>query len=115
MSNEATNEKATTETAPPSCAPAKGYVHPSSILEFESVYRKEYEQELASCDRWIKWCSVQEDWYGKNFHQGRRSALVFNDMKMHQLLRVLKQEPPNARSGHNDRTEQRRERDESKT
>lgn len=86
-------------------APVSGYAHPSTIQEFESVYRKEYEQELASCDRWIKWCDEWKDWYGKNFHQGRRAALVFNDIKMHQLLRVLKQEPPNARSGHNDQAQ----------
>lgn len=82
-------------------SPAQGYAHPCSIQEFESVYRKEYEQELVSCDRWIKWCDSWEDTHGKNFHQGRRSALLFNNLKMEQLLRVLKQEPPNARSGHN--------------
>jgi hypothetical protein len=73
-----------------------GYVHPATIQEFEAVYRDEYEQELRSCDSWIKWCEKQNDTHGTNFHQGRRSALVFNNIKMEQLLRVLKQEAPNA-------------------
>lgn len=30
-----------------------GYVHPTTLQEFEIVYRKEYDEELASCDRWI--------------------------------------------------------------
>lgn len=72
--------------------------HPTTIQEFESVYRKEYAQQLESCDGWIKWCENQnpKDTHGMNFHQGLRSALIFNDIKMHQLLRVLKQEAPNA-------------------
>lgn len=80
-----------------SLAPPTGYAHPTTIQEFESIYRKEYDQEIESCDRWIIWCQRQNvpDTHGINFHQGRRSALVFNDIKMHQLLRVLKQEPPN--------------------
>jgi hypothetical protein len=73
-----------------------GYSHPTTLLEFESVYRKEYEFELDSCDRWIKWCEGKADYYGVNFHQGMRSAHVFNNIKMEQLLRVLKQEAPNA-------------------
>lgn len=36
------------------------------------------------------------DTHGMNFHQGKRSALLFNNCKMEQLLRVLKQEYPNA-------------------
>lgn len=74
------------------------YVHPTTIKEFEEVYRKEYEQEMASCDRWIKWCDNQNppDTHGMNFYQGIRSALIFNNIKMEQLLRVLKQEHPNA-------------------
>lgn len=75
---------------------AKGYTHPATILEFEAVYRKEYEQEFASCGYWIEWCVRQNDTHGVNFHRGRQSALVFNDIKMHQLLRVLKREHPNA-------------------
>lgn len=71
--------------------------HPTTIQEFESVYRAEYAHELKSCDRWIEWCKKESDYYGVNFHQGMRGALVFNDIKMHQLLRVLKQEPPNAK------------------
>ena len=76
---------------------SKGYKHPTTILEFESVYRQEYEQELESCDRWIKWCESQSppDTHGMNFHQGIRGSLVFNNIKMGQLLRVLKQESPN--------------------
>jgi hypothetical protein len=74
-----------------------GYCHPTTILEFESVYRNEYDKELESCDRWIKWCAKQGDQYGVNFHQGMRSAHIFNNIKIGQLLRVLKQEHPNAR------------------
>lgn len=73
------------------------YSHPTTINEFEAVYRKEYEQALASCDRWIKWCQNNNDSHGMNFQEGLRSALIFNDIKMHQLIRVLKQEPPNNR------------------
>jgi hypothetical protein len=81
-----------------SVAPTPGYAHPTTLQEFESVYRKEYATELESCERWIKWCEHQNppDTHGMNFHQGLRSALIFNNIKMHQLLRVLKQEPPNA-------------------
>ena len=71
------------------------YKHPTTILEFEAVYRKEYKQELESCDGWIKWCEKYEDTYGICFYQGHRSSLVFNNIKMEQLLRVLKQEHPN--------------------
>lgn len=91
-----------THEASVSCAPAQGYAHPCTIQEFETVYRQEYQQELESCDRWINLCKGWNDGYGINFHQGMRAALVFNNIKMEQLLRVLKQEPPNARSGHND-------------
>ena len=82
-------------------APAPCYAHPTTIPEFESVYLKEYEGELESCDRWIKWCERRGDTHGMNFHQGMRSAHIFNNIKMEQLLRVLKQEAPNAASGHN--------------
>lgn len=71
------------------------YVHPTTIESFEAVYREEYKQELESCNKWIKWCIEQDDNYGVNFHQGLRGALVFNNIKMCQLLRVLKQEEPN--------------------
>ena len=71
------------------------YNHPTTIAEFESVYREEYKQELEGCDRWIKWCEKRDDTHGVNFHQGMRSAHVFNNIKMEQLLRVLKQEEPN--------------------
>jgi len=81
---------------------ANGYVHPTSIQSFEAVYRAEYAQEIEACDSWIKWCEGQNDTHGINFHQGLRSALIFNDIKMHQLLRVLKHEAPSARRGHND-------------
>ena len=74
---------------------AHGYAHPTTLQEFESVYRREYERELESCDSWIKWCDRQADYYGVNFHQGMRAAHVFNNIKMEQLLRVLKQEAPN--------------------
>jgi len=75
------------------------YSHPTTIQEFERLYNKEYEEELASCDSWIQWCESQnpKDTHGMNFHQGMRAALVFNDIKTQQLLRVLKQEYPNAR------------------
>lgn len=69
--------------------------HPTTIAEFESVYRDDYQRALASCDRWIKWCESQKDTHGMNFHQGLRCAYIFNDIKMHQLLRVLKGEAPN--------------------
>jgi hypothetical protein len=72
-----------------------GYKHPTSIDEFEALYRKEYEQELSSCDSWIQWCEKENDAYGTNFHQGLRSSLVFNNIKMGQLIRILKQEHPN--------------------
>jgi hypothetical protein len=72
------------------------YQHPKSTDEFEKIYRQEYAQEIESCDQWIKWCKDQNDTHGMNFHEGRRSALVFMDIKMCQLLRVLKREPPNA-------------------
>lgn len=71
------------------------YTHPKTIESFEAVYKKEYTGELADCDHWIEWCKSEKDGYGVNFHQGRRSALVFNNIKMCQLLRVLKREPPN--------------------
>ena len=71
------------------------YVHPTTIQEFESVYRQEYDQELAQCDRWIEWGEKRKDTHGMNFYQGMRSALIFNNCKTEQLLRVLKQEPPN--------------------
>ena len=78
-------------------SPASGcYAHPTTIQEFEAVYRKEYEQELESCDNWIKFCENENDTHGKCFHQGLRGAHVFNNIKMEQLLRVLKQERPNA-------------------
>ncbi len=82
--------------------PPKGYQHPTTVLEFEEVYQTEYEQELASCDKWIGWCkkAVPKDTHGINFHEGMRAALVFNNIKMCQLLRVLKQEPPNASPSH---------------
>lgn len=73
------------------------YEHPKTLLEFESVHRQEYEHELEDCDQWIKWCESQNppDTHGMNFHQGMRSALIFNNHKMEQLLRVLKQKEPN--------------------
>ena len=37
------------------------YNHPTTIAEFESVYREEYKQELEGCDRWIKWCEKRDD------------------------------------------------------
>lgn len=72
-----------------------GYSHPKTIEEFERIYRQEYEQQLESCDKWIKWCEEQHDTHGINFHQGQRSAHVFNNIKMEQLLRILKRESPN--------------------
>ena len=73
----------------------KTYQHPTTIAEFDAAYRKEYEQELESCDGWIKWCEKHNDTHGMNFHQGMRAAHVFNNIKMGQLLSVLKQEEPN--------------------
>ena len=91
--------------AKPDCAPRTCYVHPTTIQEFESVYRAEYTMELESCDRWIRWCEKQGDTHGMNFHQGMRAAHVFNNIKTEQLLRVLKQESPNAASGHNEKAD----------
>lgn len=71
------------------------YIHPTTIASFEEVYRKEYKQELESSDRWIRFCEEHNDTHGMNFHEGMRGALVFHNIKMEQLLRVLKQEPPN--------------------
>lgn len=79
-------------------APAKGYAHPMTILEFEEIYKQEYSGELESSDKWIKWCKRHNDTHGINFHQGKRSAHVFNNIKMEQLLRVLKQQAPNIRT-----------------
>ena len=84
-----------TETIKSPSAPATGYAHPTTIEEFEAVYRQDYDYEIRSCDCWIRWCERMGDSYGKNFHQGLRSAHVFNNIKMEQLIRVLKQEPPN--------------------
>lgn len=70
-------------------------VYPKSTEEFEKVYRKEYRGELDSCDDWIKWCKEHDDYYGVNFHQGRRSSIIFNNHKMEQLLRIFKKEAPN--------------------
>lgn len=72
----------------------QAYVPPTTIEEFEKVYRQDYEQGLDSCDGWIKWCEGQKDTHGINFYQGMRCALIFNDIKMQQLLRTLKQEQP---------------------
>lgn len=38
---------------------------------------KEYEEELDICDRDIRRCEEGgDDWYGINFHQGRRSGII---------------------------------------
>lgn len=73
------------------------YAHPKTIQAFEDVYRKEYEQELKSCDDWIQWCLAQnpQDTHGINFFQGMKAAHAFNNIKMQQLVRILKQEAPN--------------------
>jgi hypothetical protein len=68
-------------------------MNPKTIQEFEAVYRKEYQQEIESCDGWIKWCEGKGDTHGMNFHQGLRSAYVFNNIKMEQLLAILKGKP----------------------
>jgi len=75
-------------------AAAPKTLHPKTIEEFEKIYHQEYAQELESCDQWIAWCKKRDDYYGVNFNQGLRSALIFNNIKMHQLLSILKQEPP---------------------
>jgi hypothetical protein len=62
--------------------------------EFETLYRQDYAQVLESCDRWIKWCEERKDTHGMNFHQGLRSALIFHNIKMEQLLRTLKDNEP---------------------
>ena len=67
------------------------YFNPATLEEFKNLYNKEYRQELESSDIWIKWCARQTppDTHGMNFHQGLRSALVFNNIKMEQLFRTL--------------------------
>lgn len=52
----------------------------SHVLEGIRQYQEEYLKELESCDRWIRWCDKHEDIHGQNFHQGKRSALVFNNI-----------------------------------
>lgn len=74
---------------------AAGYTHPKTLLEFENLYRQEYQQELESCDNWIKWCEKRNDTHGINFHQGMKAAHIFNNIKTEQLLRILKREAPN--------------------
>lgn len=69
--------------------------HPTTIDGFQLVYDREYKDELDSCDRWITWCKNQKDTHGINFYEGMRAAHVFNDIKMRQLIHVLKQESPN--------------------
>lgn len=49
---------------------AGGYVHPETIEQFEEVYQREYQGELESCDRWIKWCEERKDTHGINFYEG---------------------------------------------
>lgn len=71
------------------------YRHPTNITEFENIYRREYTQEMESCDRWIKWCEKENDSHGMSFHEGMRASLVFNNIKTLQLIRVLKHEHPN--------------------
>lgn len=80
------------------------YVHPTTLSEFEAIYREEYKRELESCDKWINWCEKRGDTHGMNFHEGMRGAHVFNNIKMGQLLRVLKQEAPNAIKDKNEAT-----------
>lgn len=73
----------------------KYHVHPKTIEQLERVYDKEYEQELESCENWIKFCKIHGDAYGVNFHQGLQHGHIFNNIKMGQLLRILKKEAPN--------------------
>lgn len=79
----------------PDPPPPKPYKHPTTIAEFEAVYREEYAQELGSCDSWIRWCKKHNDTHGMNFHEGKRGATVWNNIKMEQLFRVLNRLPPN--------------------
>jgi hypothetical protein len=59
--------------------------------EFEKNYKQDYEAELASCDRWVKWCKRHNDAHGMNFYEGVKSAMIFNNIKMNQLIRILKE------------------------
>ena len=61
-----------------------------TLLDFERIYRDDYKRELESCDTWIRWCERRNDTHGMNFHQGMRGALVFNNIKMEQLIQTLK-------------------------
>lgn len=52
------------------------------LKEGVSHYKEQYDLEIESCNRWIKWCGAQNppDTHGQNFHQGKRSALVFHNI-----------------------------------
>jgi hypothetical protein len=63
---------------------------PASLKEFEEQYRKDYEREIKSCEGWQKFCEEYADGYGKQYYEGRFSALIYFDLQMCTLLRVLK-------------------------
>lgn len=60
------------------------------LVSFSDIYKEDYRRELESCDKWIQWCKERNDTHGMNFHQGLRSALVFNNIKMESLISSLK-------------------------
>jgi hypothetical protein len=71
----------------------------AELEEFKSLAKRarelhqiDFEGDLASCDRWIKWCDEQKDGYGQNFYQGMRSALVFQNIIFGKLINIILKE-----------------------
>lgn len=74
---------------------SRPYEHPKTISDFERIYREEYNLELSIDDKWIRWATEHGDPCGVNFYEGMKAAHIFNNIKMEQLLRIFKHEPPN--------------------
>jgi len=52
-----------------------------------------YVEELADCDKWIKWCEDNgNDWYGINFYQGMRSGIIAGNIIEHKAKESLQSE-----------------------
>lgn len=54
-------------------------------------YKENYQSELQSCDRWIKWCKKRNDTHGENFHGGMRSAFVWCNIILTKFLDAAKE------------------------
>lgn len=63
----------------------------NALAEALLIWRIEYQNELESCDKWIKWCEDQGDTRGMNFHQGKRSAAISTDISLHALKKVIEE------------------------